>query len=354
MNKDIIDCITSIQEQTGLDIDMFTTKGERVASTYEAKPCYDYDVSLDKLMSSQGFVFDKRQNITYFLISLGGENYIGVIMGANEVSKNYAYMVSKLLEKAHKTEEVKIKPQEILYELIEGNKELTSAQRQGLAHFKNYLYHVLILEAPSSSCREITNYLFEILQEPDYVIPIKSTRIAILKRSEDGGDYQSANEFAFMLMQGIEQDLSKTIYIGIGGVAKGYREVPQAYAYAQAALRIGKLIDPKNKVYSYKDYLLIKLYEDMPKEAIRQYLDMNLDEKAKEVLNDRELMETAEQFFANSLNISETARVMFMHRNTLIYRLDKIESITGLNIRRFADAMIFRTLNILYKMTKGA
>jgi len=63
-------------------------------------------------------------------------------------------------------------------------------------------------------------------------------------------------------------------------------------------------------------------------------------------------METAEQFMLGSLNISETARVMYMHRNTLIYRLDKIEKATGLNLRLFSDAMTFRLLSMLYKLQK--
>ena len=73
-------------------------------------------------------------------------------------------------------------------------------------------------------------------------------------------------------------------------------------------------------------------------------------ESAEEVFEDDDMMETAERFLENSLNISETARELFMHRNTLMYRLDKIERITGLNIRKFSDAVTFRVITILYKL----
>ena len=73
-------------------------------------------------------------------------------------------------------------------------------------------------------------------------------------------------------------------------------------------------------------------------------------ESADEVFEDKDMMETAERFLENSLNISETSRDLFMHRNTLMYRLDKIERITGLNIRKFSDAVTFRVITILYKL----
>ena len=70
-------------------------------------------------------------------------------------------------------------------------------------------------------------------------------------------------------------------------------------------------------------------------------------------MDDHELMNTAEEFLKNSLNISETSRSMYMHRNTLIYRLDKIEKATGLNLRHFNDAVAFRLLTVLNKLVKN-
>ena len=69
-------------------------------------------------------------------------------------------------------------------------------------------------------------------------------------------------------------------------------------------------------------------------------------------VSDKEIMETAEEFLENNLNASETARKIYVHRNTLMYRLDKIEKVTGLNIRNFADAVTFRFMTILYKASK--
>jgi len=71
-----------------------------------------------------------------------------------------------------------------------------------------------------------------------------------------------------------------------------------------------------------------------------------------EVFNDAEMVDTADEFLESSLNVSETARKLYLHRNTLIYRLDKIEKETGLNIRRFSDAITFRLISLLSKLVR--
>ena len=109
---------------------------------------------------------------------------------------------------------------------------------------------------------------------------------------------------------------------------------------------------PGEKIYSYKEYVMIKMLSEIPEESLSSYVGTVLDRDGRQILDDPELMETAEQFLKNSLNISETSRSMYMHRNTLIYRLDKIENATGLNLRHFNDAVVFHLLTILKKLAK--
>ena len=113
------------------------------------------------------------------------------------------------------------------------------------------------------------------------------------------------------------------------------------------------MLTPNEKVYSYKEFIMIKMLSDIPLESLSKYLDTLLDRDSSEILDDPELMNTAEEFLKNSLNISETSRSMYMHRNTLIYRLDKIEKATGLNLRHFNDAVAFRLLTVLNKLVKN-
>ena len=109
-------------------------------------------------------------------------------------------------------------------------------------------------------------------------------------------------------------------------------------------------MNSKGEVHSFKEYLLLKMLEDLPKFKLSEYLDILLDDNAKDIFADPEMINTAEEFLENSLNISETSRKLCLHRNTLTYRLDKIEKITGLDIRKFSDAVTFRIISILSKI----
>ena len=354
MLKAILDVIMPIQETTGLEIDIFTPKGERLVSTHNQKGLYRFDMNTDLLIKNDGIMLDKAKNITYFFIQLLGKGYIGVIMGANEVSKNYAFIVARLLESSFKTEGNKLNKQdffkELLLDRLDSSKIISYKEKYNLLDQSFYVINILV---QTRDIKEVMEFLQELLKEPDIIVPIQGGNIAVLKTCGVEDDYQSAGEFAQMVADNIEQELSKNVYIGVGGIAKDYMSIPTMYSQSISAVRLGKLIEESSRVYSYKDYLLIKLLEDLPEDKVIQYLNMSLDKTAQTVLKDRELMDTAEQFLNNSLNISETARIMYMHRNTLIYRLDKIEKMTGLNLRKFSDAMVFRTLNILYKLSKG-
>jgi carbohydrate diacid regulator len=92
------------------------------------------------------------------------------------------------------------------------------------------------------------------------------------------------------------------------------------------------------------------MLEDIPNSKLAEYQAELMDDYSKEILEDEEMVGTAEEFLRCSLNVSETSRNLYMHRNTLLYRLDKIERATGLNIRLFPDAVSFRVLMILHKL----
>ena len=92
------------------------------------------------------------------------------------------------------------------------------------------------------------------------------------------------------------------------------------------------------------------LLKQVDSDVLKNYYNEVLSEDAKALFEDDAMVETAEAFFDNDLNISEASREMYMHRNTLMYRLDKIESVCNLNIKKFSDASMFRMLAIIRKL----
>lgn len=201
----------------------------------------------------------------------------------------------------------------------------------------------------ASSKGNVREYLSAMAASGDLVADMGGGITAFCKKTDDD-DYRSAGEFAVVLRENLAEEIDGGIKIGVGGIAHGVSELPTYYMYAKSALTSGAEFDPKNNVYSYKEYAFVKILSELPQSTALKFVKTALDRNYREVLSDSELMTTADAFIRNSLNISETSRTLPAHRNSLIYRLDKIEKITGLDIRNFNDAMTFRIVYLIYKL----
>ena len=168
--------------------------------------------------------------------------------------------------------------------------------------------------------------------------------------SEGDSEFQSPVDYAEVFRRSLFEETGIKVKIGVGGISRNLSEAVQSYGQAENALKISEIFNSQNLVHSYKEFMLYKMLEDLPPSKLANYYNTLADGDAKTVFSDEDLLNTAEEFLENNLNVSETARKLYMHRNTLTYRLDKIERATGLNIRNFSDAITFRLCNLLYKL----
>ena len=129
-------------------------------------------------------------------------------------------------------------------------------------------------------------------------------------------------------------------------------ELCTAYTEAKKALDTGLAFSDSGHIYYYDCLGVRRLVFDLPKETCLEYLNEIFDGEIPERIDD-ELLKTARVFFENGLNISDTAKQMFIHRNTLIYRLEKLYRATGLDIRRFEDAFAFRNVALIYERLRS-
>jgi carbohydrate diacid regulator len=178
--------------------------------------------------------------------------------------------------------------------------------------------------------------------------------ICVLVRFEEETteESNSAVEYAEFLIQSLKEELGVDVQAGVGPTVCELKDIAASYASAENALRYADVFQIQGNVHFYRDFILMKMLEDVPESRLREYLSEISDERFKEVFEDEEMLATAEAFLQCSLNVSETSRRLYLHRNTLLYRLDKIEKATGLNIRLFSGAVSFRVLTVLYKLLK--
>ena len=197
---------------------------------------------------------------------------------------------------------------------------------------------------PDKRADEAYAQLERTLDRPDMVARMGDNRIAVVHFA-DGG--QNANEFAQFLRESLYEELGVKASIGVGCEVRSFADILRSYLQAVTAVRVSAIFQSAGEVHSFREYLLVKILEDMPKSRMREYIDQFRSEEAKEVFEDPEMMDTAESFLDNNLRFADASRALFMHRNTLMYRLDKVEHCTGLDIRKFSDAVTFRIISLL-------
>lgn len=209
-------------------------------------------------------------------------------------------------------------------------------------------YSVLAIAFEQGRLAEVVNFLSQFKADGDYILDMGGNTAAYLLKNKNKEEYRSASDFAQSLKEALEQENNLKIKIGIGGFQG--TDTLSAFGESMTALKHGSLISDKKGIFSYKEYLLLKILEEIPKKGYEENSNGLFDEKTLAIFNDRDMMDTAEEFLACSLNISETSRKLYMHRNTLLYRLDKIQEAAGLDIRGFSDAMVFKLMAVLYKI----
>ncbi len=287
-----------------------------------------------------GIGVDVQTNSTLFAVCENGKTNVFAINGTDENARVTASLAREIALNIIKRHAVS----DPVRAFLDGSADMPTGIRVG-----KYDYYVFALygKASGSAVRE---YLVTMADSNDFVADMSDDITAFCKYIATDDDYTSAGEFAAVLKENIGEEIKTDIKIGVGGIAHGTNELPMCFNQARSALVNGAEFDPQSSVYSYKEYALVKILSGMSASVIENYIKTVLDKNYRAVLNDLELMSAADAFIKYSLNISEASRSMYVHRNTLIYRLDKIEKLTGLNIRNFNDAMSFRVACLLYKM----
>ena len=146
----------------------------------------------------------------------------------------------------------------------------------------------------------------------------------------------------------IQSEFYLKVTVGVGTVVASLKDLARAYKEAQAAIEVGKVFDTEKNVVNYENLGIGRLIYQLPTTLCEMFLNEVFKKGALESL-DRETLLTIQCFFENNLNVSETSRKLFVHRNTLVYRLEKIRKITGLDLREFEHAITFKVALMVKK-----
>jgi carbohydrate diacid regulator len=175
----------------------------------------------------------------------------------------------------------------------------------------------------------------------DYVIATGEQDIVLVKEVKQGTDIKEIEKIAKQIADTLNSEFYVKVSIGIGTVVDNIKDLARSYKEAQVAFEVGKVFDTEKNIISYENLGIGRLIYQLPTTLCEMFLQEVFKNGSLDSL-DRETLMTIQCFFENNLNVSETSRKLFVHRNTLVYRLEKIRKLTGLDLREFDHAITFK------------
>lgn len=175
----------------------------------------------------------------------------------------------------------------------------------------------------------------------DYVTAVDNGHVILVKSLESYEGYEMVNEIANMLISTLNTEAMINVRVAYGTIINELNEVSESYKEAGIALEVGRIFYSERSLLAYKELGIGRLIHQLPESLCEMFLEEVFGDKDETFLDEETLL-TVDKFFENNLNVSETARQLFVHRNTLVHRLEKIQKYTGLDVRIFEDALTFK------------
>ena len=175
----------------------------------------------------------------------------------------------------------------------------------------------------------------------DYITAVDEKSIILVKELKPEDTYEDIDEIAKMLRDMLNAEAMSSVRIAYGTIVDEIKLVSKSYKEAKMALDVGKIFYVEKNIIAYNTLGIGRLIYQLPIPLCQMFMKEVFGEKMPDSFDDETLM-TINKFFENNLNVSETSRQLFVHRNTLVYRLEKLQKSTGLDIRVFDDALTFK------------
>ena len=228
----------------------------------------------------------------------------------------------------------------ILDNVLPGDISIKSRELHFNADINRVVFLISIISSNDVSAYDVIQNLFPD-KNKDFVFNITESEIVLVKDIKSGIDVKDLEKLARSIADTLQTAFFTRVNIGIGTPVIGVKDLARSFKEAQIAIEVGKVFDTEKNIVSYDNLGIARLIYHLPTTLCETFLKEVFKKGSIESL-DHETLFTIQRFFENNLNVSETSRKLFVHRNTLVYRLDKIKKLTGLDLREFDHAIIFK------------
>ena len=333
------------------DLGLITDGGFVIASN-------DNCISNTDLECVLSFTEDNIDTFTYNgftykpIVAMGKIDYIIFVKGDDSLARNYVDIlqvsfssVKSLYDDKH--DRLNFIKNFLLDNILPGDVLAKAAELHLSIEARRVVFLIQTEKITDFSALELVENMFPNKQN-DFIVSVDENNIALVKELDNEPSLSELQTIAKNICNNINSEIMTTASVGIGTVVSNIREIARSYKEARVALEVGKVFDDEKKILSYEDLGIGRLIYQLPTTLCELFLTEVFKKGSIEEL-DQEIIFTIQKFFENNLNVSETSRQLYVHRNTLVYRLDKIQKITGLDLRIFDQAIIFKVAMMVNK-----
>lgn len=347
-NQILQNTIEGLKSITRAEFCVMDGDGNEVASTSDmgssSKAVADFAVSPADSQEIQGYqyfkVFDEQQL-----------EYVLVVQGAGEDIYTFGKMAAFQIQNLLVAYKERFDKDNFIKNLLLDNLLLVDIySRSKKLHIQTDVPRVVMIvesgNGKDNNALELTRTHFS--GSRDFITAVDESNVIVVKELPEGNAAREIDKTAAALESFLQKEGVKDIRISYGTVVQEIKEVSRSYKEAKMALDVGKIFFDERDVVAYSELGIGRLIYQLPIPLCKMYIREIFGGKSPDEF-DEETLTTIYKFFENSLNVSETSRQLFIHRNTLVYRLDKLQKTTGLDLRVFEDAITFKIALMVVK-----
>ena len=352
-NQILQNTIEGLKAITRIDLGVMDTDGKTLATTFTEPG--DYGNAVLSFVESpaesqviQGFQFFKiydEHQLEYILIANGGSEDVYM------VGKIAAFQIQNLLV-AYKE---RFDKDNFIKNLLLDNLLLVDIyNRAKKLHIDTEVKRVIfIVETSHERDISVLDSLRSVLggKSRDFITAVDEKNIIVVKELGANDGYPEMDKTAHEILDLLKSEGEENVRIAYGTIVNDIKEVSKSYKEAKLALDVGKIFFDEKEVIAYSALGIGRLIYQLPIPLCKMFIREIFEGKSPDEF-DEETLTTINKFFENSLNVSETSRQLYIHRNTLVYRLDKLQKSTGLDLRVFEDAITFKIALMVVKYMK--
>lgn len=278
--------------------------------------------------------------------------YVLLVQGEGDAVEDVIHMASALVGSLVRTEHPRMDREDAFRRAI--FEQSSSAELETMAHEYKIelekercaiLFHCINIEADI-----IQRFLGNILSRTsgDAILEMDKHTVVVLKSLDDSFSFKDIEQLVSAMDNTFINETNYQVIISVGEPKNHFSLLGESFREARRATEVGKMYRPDGRVFIYRRLMLERFLAEVPREMGMRFYLLMFNRRTARLFNE-EMVHTIETFFENNLNLSETARQLYIHRNTLVYRLDKVQRTIGLDLRAFDDAVTFKMIMLLGK-----